>query len=203
MNDEKIEELWKWFISNEQKIIDCIKNDFAIDRDYIIENIDNLILDLGMFTWEIGAGIDKPWVFTISPNGDKDLLKKSRKIIYNAPELKDWEINYCKPAKDWNYKFNIFDNLMNEYKINASTWNYVALQKGDDIIELIIEAENIGDLDSETAKTAADLVVLNEIGEETKIQKISAINIVNQLESEYDSHKSEIKDLKKYLNENR
>ena len=66
MNDEKIENLWKWFFSNEQKIRDCIENKSASEQDYIIEQLDNLILDLGMFTWEIGPGINKSWFFNLT-----------------------------------------------------------------------------------------------------------------------------------------
>ena len=200
MNEEKIEKLWKWFFSNEQKIRDCIENKSASEQDYIIEQLNNLILDLGMFTWEIGPGINKPWFFTISPNGDKDLIKKSRKIIDSAPDHADWEFNYCKPAKDWDRNFILYDNFMNEQKIDASNWKYVALQNKDGMIKLILEAKNVGHLDSDTAKTAANLVVLNEIGEENKIYRISSVEIVDELDKKHDSRKADIKDLKKQIN---
>jgi hypothetical protein len=87
---------------------------------------------------------------------------------------------------------------MTKQTINASDWKYVALQHEDGMIALILEAKNIGHLDSDTASTAANLVVLNEIGEETKIQNICSIDIVHQLEDKYDSSKYDIKNLKKY-----
>lgn len=201
MNDDKIESLWAWFSKNEQRIRDYIGNESASERDYIVEHLDNLILDMGVFSWEIGHGLNKPWFLTISPNGDKDLMKKSKNIIAAAPDLIDWEYNFSKPAKDWDRRFNIYDDNMIEQKINASSWQFVAIQIEDGMIELILEAKNIGHLDNYTAKTAADLVVINEIGEETKILNIRSIDIVDQLEKAHDSRKTEIGTLKKHLKE--
>ena len=121
MIDTKIEKLWKWFVANENQIIDSFQNESLVD--FIVGNLDNLILDFGMFAWEIGPGKAKSWFFTISPNGDKDLMVVSKKIMAAAPTLDDWEFNYCKPAKEWDRKFIIYDCNMNQQHIDASNWN--------------------------------------------------------------------------------
>lgn len=199
MNEEKIEKLWDWFSANEKRIRDCMENDSAIERDYVVENLDNLILDMGVFSWQIGQGIHKPWYLTISPNGDIELIKKSRKIIASAPDHSNWEFHYCKPAKDWDRQFSIYDDDMIKQTINASDWKYVALHHEDGLVELILEAKNIAHLDNDTARTAADLVVINEIGEEAKILSLSSIDIVDQLDQIYDSRKAEINKLRRHF----
>lgn len=199
LNDTKIENLWRWFVANEKQIIDSFQNESL--ANHIVENLDNLILDFGMFTWEIGPGKVKPWFLTISPNGDRDLIRVSQKIIEHAPNLDDWEFNYCKPAKDWDRRFIIYDSNMNEQNIDASNWKYVMLRNEDGMIDLILEAMNITHLDHDTARTAADIIVTSEIGEETKIQKILSVDIVDKLERQYNSRKTEIQYLKKHLNE--
>jgi len=199
LNDTKIENLWRWFVANENQIIDSFQNESL--ANHIVENLDNLILDFGMFTWEIGPGKVKPWFLTISPNGDRDLIRVSQKIIEHAPNLDDWEFNYCKPAKDWDRKFIIYDSNMNEQNIDASNWKYVMLRNEDGMIDLILEAKNITHWDHDTARTAADIIVTSEIGEETKIQKILSVDIVDKLERQYNSRKTEIQYLKKHLNE--
>lgn len=199
LNDTKIENLWRWFVANENQIKDSFQNESL--ANYIVENLDNLILDLGMFTWEIGPDKVKPWFLTISPNGDRDLIRVSQKIIEHAPNLDDWEFNYCKPAKDWDRKFIIYDSNMNEQNIDASNWKYVMLRNEDGMIDLILEAKNITHLDHNTARTAADIIVTSEIGEEIKIQKILSVDIVDKLERQYNSRKTEIQYLKKHLNE--
>ena len=199
LSEERIEHFWRWFMANEQQIIASFDNELL--RESIIESLDNLILDFGMFTWEIGSGKAKQWFLTISPNGDKDLIKVSKEIIKHAPFLDRWEFNYCKPAKDWDRRFVIYDDNMDEQHIDSTNWNYVALQYEEGKIELILEANNIAHLDHDTAKTAAELFVTSEIGEEAKIQKILSIDIVDQLESKYDSSKAEIQFLKDRLKE--
>lgn len=199
LNDTKIENLWRWFVANEKQIIDSFQNESL--ANHIVENLDNLILDFGMFTWEIGPGKVKPWFLTISPNGDRDLIRVSQKIIEHAPNLDDWEFNYCKPAKDWDRRFIIYDSNMNEQNIDASNWKYVMLRNEDGMIDLILEAKNITHWDHDTARTAADIIVTSEIGEETKIQKILSVDIVDKLERQYNSRKTEIQYLKKHLNE--
>ncbi len=195
--DTKIENLWRWFVANENQIIDSFQNESL--ANYIVENLDNLILDFGMFTWEIGPGKVKPWYLTISPNGDRDLIRVSQKIIEHAPDLNDWEFNYYKPAKDWDRKFIIYDSNMNEQNIDASNWKFVMLRNDDGMIDLILEASNITHLDNDTASTAANIIVTNEIGEETKIQKIQSVDIVGKLENQFNSRKTGIQHLKKHL----
>jgi len=199
LSDIKIENLWSWFVANESQIIDSFQNPSL--ANYIVENLDDLILDFGMFTWEIGPGRVKPWFLTISPNGDRELIRVSQKIIEHAPNLSNWEFNYSKPAKDWNRKFIIYDSNMNEQNIDASNWTYVVLRNEDGMINLILEATNIAHLDHDTASTAANILVTSEIGEETKIQKIASVAIMDKLQRQYNSRKTEIQYLKKHLNE--
>ena len=195
--EDKIEKFWCWFEMNEHRITLAIDNESAADS--LVEDLDNLILDLGAFSWEAGPGKNKTWFLTISPNENKVLLEVSKRIIAAAPNLEDWEFNYFKHAKNWNRKFVIYDDLMNEQKIDASNWKFAALNYVDDMIEIIIEADNIQHLDRETAQTAAELVVMNEIGEEIKINKIKAVAIVNELDEPSSSNKSDIQYLKAHL----
>ena len=109
------------------------------------------------------------------------------------------EFNYFKPAKDWDRKFVIYDDLMNEQPVDATNWNFVALKHQDEMIALIIEANNIVQLDKETALTAASLVVLSEIGEEFKMNKIAVIDVVSILDDQYSSNRKSIEYLKNHL----
>jgi len=201
MSSEEVENLWSWFYHNHNHIIDCIENESDAERDHIIDQLDDLILTLGVFTWEIGPGSIKSWQLTISPNGDAELLKKSKEIMERAPDLPYWEFNYSKSAKEWDRQTLIYDENMIQQEIDATNWQYVALQQDDGMVELIMEASNISDLDQETAVSAANLVVMNEIGEETKIEQICKVDIVGQLGAEYEKQKSVINNLKKHIDE--
>lgn len=198
MDEEKIENLWNWFILHEQQIKSCVKDESATGREYLVESLNNLILDLGRFYWEIGHGIQQPCYLTISPNGDRELLKGSKKIVSSAPALGDWEFNHSKPAKEWDRTFMLYDNDMIEHFINAANWKFIILNQHGKV-QLMLEAENIGGLDSDTVQAAADLVVINEIGEEAKILNVSSVVVVEELKVEYDTQKAEIKFLRNSL----
>ena len=197
MSKLKIENLWNWFVSNEDEIIDVVDNELA--TDYIVESLDNRILDFGLFSWQIAPGKSKPWRLTISPNGDADLLKVSREIMNNAPQLSNWEFHYCKQAKDWNRTFEIYDELMNEHSVVASNWKFVALPKKGNLVQLIIEADNILHLDDETRFSAGELFVLNEIGEKARIQNVNTIQVVAEIEDQYQDQKVSIDQLKNHF----
>jgi len=201
MNEEKILNLWRWFYANERRIRESIDNNLKDEQEIIVQNLDNFILDLGMFSWDIGPGENKAWFLTISPNGDKELLAKTKEIVAGAPELENREFNYAKPAKNWDRKLSIYDTDMEVRLINASDWDYVAIKDQNGMRELILEASNIKNLDEETANNAANLFVINEIGEEAKIKNISAISIVTELENKYKSKKLSIGTLKNSIDQ--
>lgn len=196
MDEEKILNLWRWFYANEQKIRESIDKNLRNEQEIIVQNIDNLVLDFGMFSWDIGPGENKPWFFTISPNGDKELLLKTKEIIADAPDLENWEFNYAKPAKNWDRQLSVYDTQMEIQVLDTSAWNYVVLKEDTGRIKLLLEAFNINRLDDDTAINAANLFVINEIGEEAKINHVSSISIVEKLEVKFQSVKSNIDLLK-------
>jgi len=184
-----------------KKIIYCVDNEIVDEQQEIVSQIDNLVLDLGRFSWEIAPGKKKPWAFTISPNGDKKLLEQSRNIINSAPELNKWEFNYSKPAKDWDRKFSLYDENVDLQEIDASSWKFVAITGSDKKMDLLIEGPNISYLDTETAKLAAEQVVLNEIGEEARILYVSSIKIEFSLQGQFAKEKKGINLMKQlFLN---
>ena len=199
MDEDKIERLWEWFSGNERKIKNCIEDERSPGRENIVEQLNNLILDIGLFYWEIGQGSDNNYYLTISPNGDADLMAQSISIMESAPDLDGWELNYCKPSKEWDRNFKLYDDDMSEQHIDASNWRCLVTRNAEGTLDLILEAKNIAHLDNFTTKTAADLVVLNEIGEETKILTVRSIKTVDQLDDITESHKMEIKDLRKHF----
>lgn len=199
IQEEKIQAFWKWFIKNESLIKSCIENESSTEQAHIVEQMNNFILDIGMLTWDLGLDDSNAWFMTLSPNGDKELLEISQRIIENAPTQLEWAFNSSKPAKVWERTFTVYNNNMDEVHIDASSWHYVAQEETDQKIKLIFEAKNIQHLDEETAETAANLFLVQEIGEKTKIVRVSSITIVHELESGYQELKSSINELKNHF----
>ena len=200
-SEDKIMEFWRWFVKSENLIKNCIENESSTDREYIVDQLNELILNIGTFTWDIGLNDTNEWFLTISPNGDRDLYKVTREVMGLAPEHMNWTFYSSKPAKKWNRKFSIHNYDYDVVDIDASTWEYVAFEEDDGRLELILEANNIQHLDSETAKDAANEFVLRELGEALKMSRIASVEIVQQLESEFDDTKDSILELKAHMEE--
>jgi hypothetical protein len=193
----KIASFWKWFVENEARIKEVVDSGLQDDRDALVNDLDNQILEFGMFTWEIGQAADQSFFLTISPNGNKERLELGRSIMKAAPRMPGWEFYPAKPAKDWDLHFSLFDNNVVEHQVDASGWKFVLMP---DQGMVIIEAPNIAHLDFDTQVTAGDLVVTNIIGEERKITDLRGIEIVGKFEVQHKASGLPILDLKKHFN---
>ena len=199
VNDEKIEKFWQWFVKNDQLIKSCIERETASEREKLIEQLNNFILEFGMFTWDIGLDEHHNWFFTISPNIDPDLLEISQQIMSDAPAHLDWQFNASRPAKNWARTFSVYNNEMDLIHIDASSWFYIAFEENDGKIELVFEANNIAHLDEETAEQAVNLFLINEIGEYPLIVHISTVTIVNEIDLDDEDSKYPIHELREHL----
>jgi len=201
LNNDNILGFWQWFVKNENTIKECIENEDSAQQEFIVEQMNEHILGLGVLTWDVGLDDDGRWFLKLSPNGNKEMLEVSQKIMDEAPEHMGWLFYASKPAKTWNRKFTIYDSYMDEQFIDASQWQYVVFDEDDGTLELIIEANNTSHLDSEVAETAAEQFVIQEVGELTRILFVSSIVIMDTLESDYQSSKAPITELKEHLDE--
>lgn len=173
--DLKIKQFWDWFIDNEFEFRE------VTDSKRVVELLNNQVLDFGLFAWEIGEGIDKPHSFTLSPNGDKRRLQLSKDIFEKAPELRQWEFNYCKPINpDWDFTFEVFNSMLVKQTYDASKWEFVLVEEEDQKISILLRAQNIVTLDYDDLPSVGSLVIINLLGEETKIKNIHRIEFVDE-----------------------
>lgn len=198
--EDKIEAFWRWFVQHNSFIQNSIQSESAKDRATVVEKMNNYILDIGLFTWDLGLNDENTWFLTISPNGDSELLEISQRIMEDAPTHLDWEFHASKPAKNWNRIFVVYNEQMDEIEIDANDWKFVATPAGAGKITLLLEAKNIQTLDLETAEQAAHLFLVNEIGELAKISQLKDVKIVSTLETEQETTKTSIEQLKNKLN---
>ncbi|MFT7614597.1 MAG: hypothetical protein ACI9J3_003580 [Parvicellaceae bacterium] len=195
--EDKIVDLWRWFVSSENHIIKAIET--GVGADDVVEKMNELVLSFGMFTWHIEKGESKKWAFTISPNGDGELLKISREVVLEAPILSKWEFYHGKqPKTNWDRKFVIHDSELDEQEIDASAWNYV-LVPIENQFELILEATNIGHIDDDAVIEVVDQFITYELGEEVKINKIESIEVKEEFDGEFKQNRKPVNSLKSTL----
>lgn len=169
----KIIHFWQWFVKHEKQFR------IITDPEAAKELLDNQVLQFGVFSWEIGKGDNKPHSFTISPNGNAKMLRRSEAIIGEAPELPYWEFFAAKPAQDWNFNFEMFDSSMLLRSIDATEWKYIIRMKGQQKLAILIYAENIDFLDEDEQITAAEFAMNQIIGEMDKIYFVDSISFIH------------------------
>lgn len=201
LKEDNIERFWQWFVKNERVIKDCIENEKSAHRDLIIDQMNEHILSLGMLTWDMGLNDENNWFLMLSPNGNKDMLMVSQRIVNEAPEHMDWLFYSSRPAKNWNRQFVVYDELHDEQTIDASDWYYLIFDSEDDKLALIIEASNISHLNEELTETAAEQFVVHELGELAWMLQIGSVEIVPTVEQDHEEMKNHVSDLKEHLAE--
>ena len=172
----KINHFWEWFVKHEKQFREI--SDPAATR----ELLDNQVLQFGVFSWEIGKGKDKPHTFTISPNGDEKMLSRSEAIIGEAPELPHWSFFPAKPAREWDFTFEMFDSFMLQQTIDAAEWEFIFRMTLDRKLKVFIYAENIDFLDADDKLSAADFVLNQIIGEMDKIYYVDSVSFIEVLD---------------------
>lgn len=178
---DKIDLFWEWFGTNEEQIKATLLGDSDQAKETLVQSLNNQVLSLGMFTWELGYGTNRPFYLTISPNGSRELLALSREIIAAAPYLPDWELHHAKPAQVWDLKFRIYDEDYNERDVDASKWKFSLRAHNSRLVIVVLEAANIVHIDEETTRTATEQVVTGLLGEEQKILYVYKILLMDQL----------------------
>ena len=63
INEDKLEAFWQWFVKNSTIIKQVIEHNDTNQSERIVEELNNFILDFGMFTWDIGQNEDNVWFF--------------------------------------------------------------------------------------------------------------------------------------------
>jgi len=190
---KKIKQFWQWFSEN------CEKFGPEFENSALLNELDDRITSLGDFTWEVGPGKTKSNALVISPNGDIEQLGKTKEIIRNAKECEEWEYFFAKPPKEWDLIFEFETASGDLMQIDASGWDYVLLKYEDGMFEIIVKAYSLRQLDEEDRQVIAEIVLDGVLGEEVRIQKICAIEVVNEFSPQYQNKSSNIKNVANHL----
>ena len=187
----KISRFWDWFQESEHLFRE------VADPQTAVEAMDNHVLEFGMFSWEIGEGHSKPHCLLISPNGDSHRMDISYKIMKAAPNLRHWEFQYCKPPKNWDFQFEIYDQFLVPQIIDAGEWEYVLVKMPGNYVEVIIQANNMANIDPEDKLNAAEMALVKILGEELVIDYLGALEVVHEFRPEHEKRCQNMHSLKR------
>lgn len=188
-----VDKFWNWFSEN------CRNFGPDFSNSQLLMELDSRVRQLGDFTWEVGPGKIHDSALVISPAGNIDLLPTTKEIIQNARKCEGWEYYYAKPPKEWGLIFDFQTAGEGNFSVNASQWEYVLLQYEDGMFEIIIKAPELKVLNEDDQIAAVEIVLDGVLGEEVRLNKIDAIEVVVEFEKEYRGKAGKIEHLAAHL----
>lgn len=179
----KISSFWEWFETQERRIREILDDELHPDREELVQMMDNQVLNLGLFTWEMGPEGPSSFYLTISPNGDPELLQLSKSIVKASPALSAWTFYYAKPIKEEPIELKLYDEEYNLHFVNAQSWQFGLSLTSSGHVDITIVANNMRHLDQETRIGAGNLVISSLLGEECHILHVRHIHVTTKAHS--------------------
>lgn len=181
--NSKISSFWEWFETQEKRIRDILNDELHPEREELVQMMDNQVLSLGLFTWEMGPDGSNAFYLTISPNGDPELLRLSKSIVGASPAFPDWTFYYAKPIKEEPIELKLYDEEYNLHFVNAQSWQFGLSLTSSGHVDITIVANNMKHLDQETRIGAGNLVISSLLGEECHILHVRHIHVTTKAHS--------------------
>jgi hypothetical protein len=177
-----IEDFWAWFAQNSSQIIDLYSRNDVMDLSDLINHQINKIDK--QLAWEIGPGIHKPYLFTISSEGNFSLRPVAEKMIGAAPALIEWEFYYSRPSREPAARVRLPGRNL---QFDTSGWKFVPLEHPDrGKLDLLIMDEQLARSEPEASLTAVSIYLDQLLGEDTVETWIGKFNIDNPSESHHE-----------------
>lgn len=173
-SDEDIQDFWHWFKANRDAFGDTFEN------EALLRELGERVSALGPVGWEVGPGCADTASnsLTISPAGDAEVLPLTRRIVASAPSCPGWEFHWAKPPKRWDRKYIIEDPKGVDVLVNAAHWRYILRRYPDGLLDVVLKAPEICRWAEDEWTTAALILLDGELGEELRITRIHAVEVV-------------------------
>jgi hypothetical protein len=177
-----IVDFWVWFARNSRRIIDLYsRNQFKDLSDAVNHRIDKIDKQLA---WEIGPGIHKPYLFTISCEGNLSLRPVAEEMIRTAPNLIEWEFYDSKPVRQPAARVRLPGRNL---QFDTSGWKFVPLEHPDrGKLDLLIIDGPLARSETEASFRAVSIYLDQLLGEDTAEKWIGEISVGNPSESQHE-----------------
>jgi hypothetical protein len=192
-SDASILAFWSWFRSIADELADDFENQDLLDA------LDGRISELGDLAWELGPGSVAENVLAISPDGERELLPLTQRIVSLAPEIPHWELLPARPPRSPSLELSITDSAGRELQIDAHAWRYVLFRFRDGMCDLVLEQNDLKHVSEGDRYTVATLVLDGLLGEQMRLLRIQDVEPVVTLPREQAKKASPITDLAAHL----
>ncbi|MGB2627537.1 MAG: hypothetical protein WAK20_12180 [Candidatus Acidiferrum sp.] len=163
---------WDWFTNSEGHLKTLYASEqfesLASELNHQLDRVEPLL------AWEIGAGVKKPYMLTISAEGNQNLRELAEFMVAGAPEVDGWEFYSSRPARPAPKAVQLPES---GEQFETSEWEFIPVERPEQRgLDLVIVGDQLASADRDTALKAVSLFLDQTLGEdvvETWIGKLS------------------------------
>lgn len=120
-NPESIAQFWAWFSSKKDVIESMIKRSDASGLSQLLSpRLDRVMPGLA---WEVGPGKIRPYMLTISSEGNHAQRRHVETIIRKAPDIGDWEFYSSRQPRNIQSEIELVSDGI---RLSTDTWRFEA-----------------------------------------------------------------------------
>jgi len=191
--DQEIQSFWEWF----ETIAADLGRD--LENQAILEELDRRVSELGDVSWEVGPGRKEENALVITPDGSKEQLATTQRIVARAPMIPCWEFHWARPARTWSLQFSIDSDQGGRTQVDARSWRYVLFRFPDQTFDVVLEQSNLKEASESDRYTAAVVLLDGILGELKRLELIGGIEAVAALPEDQATKASPIESLSMHL----
>jgi hypothetical protein len=191
-----ITEFWGWFAAN----VGALTAFYERDQMDVVTQEMNRALDRvnDDLAWELGPGLTKEYMLTISAGGDDELRGLADEMIALAPTLPNWEFYAARPARPAPPAVQLPDT---DESFETKEWEFVAEVNAETgSLDLIIVSGDLARADKDAARTVVEIYLDHVLGEDAVERSLGEFRIESPVAA-HGKNKFKIADLPAYLNE--
>ena len=195
LDDEAIASFWAWF----ESVAARLGADF--DNATLLDELDARVSALGDVTWEIGPGVREENALALSPDGDREGLALTERIVSMAPSIAGWELHAFRPARPGAaaYQFALRGDSGEEVDVDAGAWRYVLLRAPEEQFDIILEQPTLTTASEDDRYTAGIILLDGLLGERARLLHLRDVACVARLSPAHDAKASPVSALPAHL----
>lgn len=174
---EPITRFWKWFTENEERL----------KRFYSAKQFERLTAEINheldqverQLAWEIGPGKTKPYLLTISGEGDLRLWQTAELMIDRAPDLPDWEFYSSRPPRP---AADVVQLPESDARFETADWQFVAIERPEvGRVDLVVIDDQLAAAESDSALKVVSIYLDQVLGEDMVESWIGRFSVESRL----------------------
>lgn len=181
---ESYSDFWEWFMKNEKKFLQAVKEHDNIN-ELFFNKLSPKLEELNDGFWFLAGMHDENTAeLILTADGDIKKIVFIEELVSHAPRIDNWKITALKQPSEKNQ----FGINMEGYSFDESTMHFYSVDHQDypDEIDLVIVHNDLTEENKNTIATGAFLALDNSLGELKSVTTIDNVSFISPSEAKKD-----------------